>query len=42
MIVVAIARLKADGLVQTRQGKGASVPEQPGALRYRLTAPAEL
>src|SRR5262245_21635308 len=32
----AIARLKADGYVETRQGAGASVPAHPGFLTYRL------
>jgi GntR family transcriptional repressor for pyruvate dehydrogenase complex len=32
----AIARLKSDGYVETRQGAGASVPLQPGFLSYRL------
>jgi GntR family transcriptional regulator, transcriptional repressor for pyruvate dehydrogenase complex len=32
----AIARLKGDGYVETRQGAGASVPAQPGFLSYRL------
>src|SRR5204862_2559647 len=32
----AIARLKADGYVETRQGAGASVPAHPGILTYRL------
>src|SRR3954470_12843465 len=32
----AIARLKADGYVETRQGAGATVPAHPGFLTYRL------
>src|SRR3954470_2671282 len=34
----AIARLKGDGYIETRQGAGASVPAQPGILSYRLPA----
>jgi GntR family transcriptional repressor for pyruvate dehydrogenase complex len=36
----AIARLKSDGYIETRQGAGASVPAQPGFLSYRLSASA--
>jgi GntR family transcriptional repressor for pyruvate dehydrogenase complex len=33
----AIARLKSDGYVETRQGAGALIPAQPGRLSYRLS-----
>jgi len=33
----AIARLKGDGYIETRQGAGASVPAYPGFLSYRLS-----
>lgn len=33
----AIARLKADGLIETRQGSGAFVAENPKSLNFRLT-----
>lgn len=32
----AIARLKADGYIETRQGAGAFVPARPGRLSFRL------
>jgi GntR family transcriptional repressor for pyruvate dehydrogenase complex len=35
----AIARLKGDGYVETRQGAGAFVPARPGRLSFRLAAP---
>src|SRR5829696_683039 len=38
----AIARLKADGYVETRQGAGASVPARPGFLTYRLSPGSHL
>src|SRR5215212_6904340 len=38
----AIARLKGDGYINTRQGFGASVPAQPGFLSYRLPATSRL
>src|SRR3954452_6314057 len=38
----AIARLKGDGYIETRQGAGASVPAQPGFLSYRLPASSRL
>jgi GntR family transcriptional regulator, transcriptional repressor for pyruvate dehydrogenase complex len=38
----AIARLKGDGYIETRQGAGASVPAQPGFLSYRLPAGARI
>lgn len=38
----AIARLKGDGYIETRQGAGASVPAQPGFLSYRLPATSRL
>lgn len=34
----AIARLKADGYVETRQGAGAFVPARPGRLSFRFSA----
>jgi len=38
----AIARLKSDGYIETRQGAGASVAARPGSLSYRLPAGARL
>ena len=38
----AIARLKNDGYIATRQGAGARVPLQPGRLSYRLPIADEL
>ena len=38
----AIARLKGDGYIETRQGAGASVPAQPGFLSYRLPVGARI
>jgi GntR family transcriptional repressor for pyruvate dehydrogenase complex len=35
----AIARLRGDGYVETRQGAGAFVPVRPGRLTFRLAAP---
>jgi GntR family transcriptional repressor for pyruvate dehydrogenase complex len=37
----AIARLKADGLIETRQGSGAFVAENPKSLNFRLSASGE-
>lgn len=37
----AIARLKADGLIETRQGSGAFVTENPKSLNFRLSASGE-
>jgi GntR family transcriptional repressor for pyruvate dehydrogenase complex len=37
----AIARLKSDGYVETRQGKGAFVAAQPGSNAFRLGAAAD-
>jgi GntR family transcriptional repressor for pyruvate dehydrogenase complex len=37
----AIARLKADGLIETRQGSGAFVTENPKSLNFRLSATGE-
>lgn len=37
----AIARLKADGLIETRQGSGAFVAENPKSLNFRLSAGGE-
>jgi GntR family transcriptional repressor for pyruvate dehydrogenase complex len=38
----AIARLKGDGYIETRQGAGAQVPAKPGRLSFRLPADARL
>ncbi len=38
----AIARLKGDGYIETRQGAGALVPAQPGFLSYRLPASSRI
>lgn len=37
----AIARLKADGLIETRQGSGAFVSDQPKSLNFRLAPSGE-
>jgi GntR family transcriptional repressor for pyruvate dehydrogenase complex len=38
----AVARLKSDGYIETRQGAGASVAARPGSLSYRLPPGARL
>src|SRR3546814_11490133 len=38
----AIARLKTDGFVETRQGAGAFVTAKPGSANFRLVAPGSL
>jgi GntR family transcriptional regulator, transcriptional repressor for pyruvate dehydrogenase complex len=38
----AIARLRGDGYIETRQGAGAMVPAKPGHLSFRLPANARL
>jgi GntR family transcriptional regulator, transcriptional repressor for pyruvate dehydrogenase complex len=38
----AVARLKGDGYIETRQGAGASVPAKPGRLSFRIPVDARL
>src|SRR3546814_10930629 len=38
----AIARLKTDGFVETRQGAGAFVTAKPGSANFRIVAPGSM